>query len=57
MARNNLHRLLVVNPNDEDDLVRILTRSDVMRDVMTTVRAALPEGAAGSNADEPAVQP
>lgn len=43
MARNNLHRLLVVDPEDEQELVGILTRSDVMRDVMTTVRAALPE--------------
>lgn len=43
MARNNLHRLLVVDPKDEDELVGILTRSDVMRDVMTTVQGALPE--------------
>ena len=45
MARGNLHRLLVVDPADEDALVGILTRSDVMRDVMTTVKAALPEKA------------
>jgi len=34
---------VVVNPENEDELVGILTRSDVMRDVMTTVAAALPE--------------
>jgi len=43
MARGKLHRLVVVNPENEDELVGILTRSDVMRDVMTTVAAALPE--------------
>ena len=43
MARGNLHRLIVVNPDDDDDLVGILTRSDVMKDVMTTVQQALPE--------------
>ncbi|CAB9529618.1 CBS domain [Seminavis robusta] len=47
MARNNLHRLLVVDPSDEDNLVGILTRSDVMRDVMTVVQATLPERATG----------
>jgi len=49
MARRNLHRLVVVDPKDEEKLVGILTRSDVMRDVMTTVRAALPEHAAASS--------
>ena len=43
MARGNLHRLIVVNPEDNDELVGILTRSDVMKDVMTTVQQALPE--------------
>ena len=43
MARGNLHRLIVVNPDDDDELVGILTRSDVMKDVMTTVQQALPE--------------
>lgn len=43
MARGNLHRLVVVNPEDDDEVVGILTRSDVMKDVMTTVQQALPE--------------
>jgi CBS domain-containing protein len=49
MARNNCHRLLVVDPKDDDELVGILTRSDIMRDVMTTVRAALPERGTHAN--------
>jgi CBS domain-containing protein len=51
MARNNLHRLLVVDPSDDDQLVGILTRSDIMRDVMTTVRAALPQRGTHADAD------
>jgi CBS domain-containing protein len=53
MGRNKLHRLLVVDPEDEK-LVGILTRSDVMRDVMTSVRAALPEHASFAEGEEDA---
>lgn len=58
MARNNLHRLMVVDPTDESTLVGILTRSDIMRDVMSTVRAALPErGTHEENHSESGLQP
>uniref|UniRef100_A0A7S2A2U5 CBS domain-containing protein n=1 Tax=Trieres chinensis TaxID=1514140 RepID=A0A7S2A2U5_TRICV len=40
MGSRKLHRVVVV---DEGRLVGILTRSDVMRDVLTTVRGALPQ--------------
>lgn len=52
MARRGLHRLLVVAPDDEHELVGILTRSDVMRDVMTKVRAALPEHGTRNDDDD-----
>lgn len=55
MARNNLHRLLVLDPKDDAKLVGILTRSDVMRDVMTTVRAALPERGTHDEAEDDGV--
>jgi len=41
MAECKLHRVIVMDDNGE--LVGILSRSDVMRDVLTTVRGALPE--------------
>lgn len=44
MARSYVHRLIVVDPV-QDKFVGILTRADVMRDVLSTVQAALPERA------------
>jgi len=52
MKRNNLHRLMVVDPADHEKLVGLLTMSDVMRDVLSTVRAALPEKGTHDDTDE-----
>ena len=59
MARQNIHRLIVVNPKD-DTFIGILTRADAMRDVLTTVQAALPERAtidAKTDSDNSNVKP
>jgi CBS domain-containing protein len=44
MTKEKWHRLCVVN--EEGTLIGILSTSDVMKDVLTTVRQALPESAA-----------
>jgi len=49
MAKSKLHRVIVID--EEEQLVGVLTRSDIMRDVLTTVRGALPEADDSSGSD------
>jgi CBS domain-containing protein len=50
MTQERMHRLPVVNDNGK--LVGMLSSSDVMKDVLGIVRAALPESSATSSSEE-----